>query len=572
MIRRLASASFFVALVSAAHAQTGANDVSEPTAETEEETVGEDLDAFVETAIRGGLLVPADGDGSEPAITADGGTVRYASAECAGPYPLDFSVVRSLRKFTELPDAIDADDTVSADDKLRKDLKSKLALGLYAEAKALLTFADDEQWEPYRKFIELMENRQQPDLAYLGELSSCFPEANLWQAAAELVMFEPGGVERIANEIASIRTLPFNLREDTAMLIVPSLVIERRSDLAQQVIATFTPEEIENSTRLSALKTAIIDMPNGSESDDRLVMLMSRPKLKLAALLILVERNEQLRPTVRSFVLEEAWNMLETNETQHNLDPILEFVIDHLASGDLYDGLQRILDLPVAGREEVRASIDSYTVKALDDYLTDDDPANALNALYTLTRFHSDLPVDGYGTALRKQGAVKALELGLFSMVKEFLGPVERNPEIANLLAEAAFWGHVDQDLFDVREDFPTEAEINRMAGIRALQANLPNIATAAYTSLSAYPSKQLELIEQGAIVDNWALWDLNFPKLVNGLTDAEVVRLDRVRTIKVSKGISPDGAGREIRPYQIADLLDSSRKKLAVPQAGASQ
>ena len=60
---------------------------------------------------------------------------------------------QSLRKFTELPDAIDADDTISADDKLRKDLKSKLALGLYAEAKALLTFADDEQWEPYRKFI-----------------------------------------------------------------------------------------------------------------------------------------------------------------------------------------------------------------------------------------------------------------------------------------------------------------------------------------------------------------------------------------------------------------------------------
>ena len=110
------------------------------------------------------------------------------------------------------------------------------------------------------------------------------------------------------------------------------------------------------------------------------------------------------------------------------------------------------------------------------------------------------------------------------------------------------------------------------MAGIRALQANLPNIATAAYTSLSAYPSKQLELIEQGAIVDNWALWDLNLPKLVNGLTDAEVVRLDRVRTIKLSKGNSPDGAGREIRPYQIADLLESSRKALAVPQAGASK
>ncbi|GAB5455953.1 MAG: hypothetical protein Hens2KO_21820 [Henriciella sp.] len=571
MIRHLATASFFVALVSAAHAQTGANDVSEPAVESEEETVGEDLDAFVETAIRGGLLVPAEGEEAEGITAADGGPVLYASSKCSRPYPLDFSVVRSLRKFTELPNAIDAGEDVVADDKLRKDLKSKLALGLYAEAKALLTFADDPKWEPYRKFIALMENRQQPDLAYFQELSTCYPEANLWYAAAQLVLFEPEGVERLANHIAAIRTLPFNLREDTAMLIVPSLVIERRSDLAQQVIATFTPEEIENSTRLSALKTAILDMPNGSESDDRLVMLMSRPKLKLAALLILVERTDQLRPTVRSFVLEEAWNILETNETQHNLDPILEFVIDHLASGDLYAGLQRIRALPVAGREEVRASIDSYTVKALDDYLTDEDPANALNALHTLTRFHSDLPVDGYGTALRKQGAVKALELGLFSMVKEFLGPVERNPEVANMLAEAAFWGHVDQDLFDVRTDFPTEAEINRMAGIRALQANLPNIATAAYTGLAAYPSKQLELIEQGAIVDNWALWDIDLAKLVTGLSDEEVLRLDRIRTIKLSKGISPDGAGRKIRPYQIADLLESSRKALAVPQAGAT-
>lgn len=571
MIRHLATASFFVALVSAAHAQTGANDVSEPAVETEEETVGEDLDAFVETAIRGGLLVPADGEETEGATAADGGPVLYASSKCERPYPLDFSVVRSLRKFTELPNAIGADENVSSDETLRKDLKSKLALGLYAEAKALLTFVDDPKWDSYRKFIELMENRQQPDLAYFQELSACHPDANLWYAAAQLVLFEPEGVERLANHIAAIRTLPFNLREDTAMLIVPSLVIERRSDLAQQVIATFTPEEIENSTRLNALKTAILDMPNGSESDDRLVMLMSRPKLKLAALLILVERTDQLRPTVRSFVLEEAWNMLETNETQHNLDPILEFVIDHLASGDLYAGLQRIRALPVAGREEVRASIDSYTVKALDDYLTDEDPANALNALHTLTRFHSDLPVDGYGTALRKQGAVKALELGLFSMVKEFLGPVERNPEVANMLAEAAFWGHVDQDLFDVRTDFPTEAEINRMAGIRALQANLPNIATAAYTGLAAYPSKQLELIEQGAIVDNWALWDIDLAKLVTGLSDEEVLRLDRIRTIKLSKGISPDGAGREIRPYQIADLLESSRKALAVPQAGAT-
>lgn len=574
MIRRLASASFLIALASAAYADTGAKDVSAP--EAEKETDG-GLDAFVETAIRGGLLVPADGVevpvgdvAAEEVVETEVAPISSAYV-CGAADPLDFSVVRKLRRFTELPTAIDVEEAVAVDEKLLNDLKSKLALGLYAEAKALLALAPEAQWRPYRKFIELMENRSRPDVDYFAAMADCHTDAQVWLAAAQLTVFEPEGVELMANQVAIVRSLPFTLREDVAMLVGPSLLIERRADLAQQILSTFTPEEIDQSTRLNALKTAILDMPDGSESDDRLVMLMSRPKLKLAALLILVERSDLLRPTVRSFALEEAWNILETNETQHNLDPILAFVIDHLASGDLYDGLQRVRALPVAGREEVRASIDSYTITALDDYLTDEDPDNALNALYTLTRFHTDLPNDGNGTALRKQGAVKALELGLFSMVKEFLGPVERTSETAIMLAEAAFWGRVDQDLFDVREDFPTEADINRMAGIRALQANLPNIASAAFAGLTAYPSQQLELLEQGALADNWTLWSTDLGPLVAGLSDDEVQRLDRIRTIKKAGLTKDQPSAREIRPYQIAGLLESSRQALAISEAGAT-
>ena len=371
-------------------------------------------------------------------------------------------------------------------------------------------------------------------------------------------------------QIANIRSLPFNLREDVSMLVVPALLIERRGDLAQQILATFTPQEIDNSVRLSALKTAIVDMPSGAESDDRLVMLMSRPKLKLAALLILVERDGQMRPTIHSFALEEAWNVLEESETQHDLDPILEFVIKHLGSDDLYAGLERVRALPVADREDVRASIDNYTMLALDDYLKDEDPANAINALETLNSFHTELPVDDRGNALRKQGARKAIELGLFSMVKHFLEPVDREPQVGLLLATAAFWGHANQDLFDVRDEFPSEAEINRMAGIRALQANLPSIAATAFSALAAHPSTQLELLEQGAIEGNWALWKTDLSALVAGLSDEEVVRLDRVRTIQVASR-KDHSERRKIRPYEIADLLESSRQALSKSQAGAA-
>ena len=564
MIKRLASGSICFALVSAAAADTGAKDVSNPDGPAAEESAA-GLDAFVETAIAGGLLIaPEDGTAvMDPVAQAELVSI------CAEPYPLDFSVVKALRRFTELPKLTDEEDPAS-DAKLITDLRAKMALGLYAEAKALILLTPETQWRTHKKFIQLMENRDRPDVAYFEKLATCHPDAELWHAVAQLVVFDPDGVDGVAMQIASIRSLPFNLREDVSMLVVPALLIERRGDIAQQILATFTPQEIDNSVRLSALKTAIVDMPSGAESDDRLVMLMSRPKLKLAALLILVERDGQMRPTIQSFALEEAWNVLEESETQHDLDPILEFVIKHLGSDDLYAGLERVRALPVADREDVRASIDNYTMLALDDYLKDEDPANAINALETLNSFHTELPVDDRGNALRKQGARKAIELGLFSMVKHFLEPVDREPQVGLLLATAAFWGHANQDLFDVRDEFPSEAEINRMAGIRALQANLPSIAATAFSALTAHPSAQLELLEQGAIEGNWALWQTDLSALVAGLSDEEVVRLDRVRTIQVASR-QDTSARREIRAYEIADLLELSRQALSKSQAGAA-
>ncbi|MEM7458647.1 MAG: hypothetical protein AAF331_04205 [Pseudomonadota bacterium] len=548
-----------------ASADTGAKDVSSAESPAAEESDA-GLDAFVDAAIQSGLLV-GNGDG-ETEISQE--SLANIARVCGEGYPLDLSVVKTLRRFTELPTASAADDA-DPERKLIADLKAKLALGLYAEAKALLVSKPDTDWVAYRKLIALMENRQRPDVDYFKTLAGCYPEATVWHAVAQLVVFDPTGVDGIAVEISAIRALPFNMREDVSMLAIPTLLIERRGDLAQQILATFTPEEIENSTRLSALKTAIIDMPTGSESDDRLVMLMSRPKLKLAALLILVERDDTLRPNIRSFALEEAWNVLEQSETQHDLDPILEFVIKHLASDDLYAGLDRARALPVADRADVRASIDNYTMIALDDYLRDEDPANAINALETLNTFHTDLPMDARGNALRKQGAQKAIELGLFSMVKHFLEPVDREPQVGLLLATAAFWGQANQELFAVRDEFPGEPQINRMAGIRALQANLPAIARTAYNALTAYPALQLELLEQGAIENNWALWQSDLTELVSGLSDAEVVRLDRVRTIHIASRKAPNAEARRIQPYQISDLLNATRKTLSKSQAGAA-
>ena len=569
MIKRFITASLFVALASAASADTGANDVSEDEDSVAAETA-EGVDDFVESAIRSGLLVP-----NENAVGADGVTVidtdvfEALGVRCGEDYPLDFSVVKSLRRFSELPDNYAEDDT-DLDAKLVEDLKSKIALGLYAEANALIATAPDTEWRAYREILQLLDNRERPNLDFFDALATCYEDAGLWQAVAQLVVFDPEGVEGIGARIGEVRSLPYNMREDVATLAIPTLLIERRGDLAQQVLATFTPVDIENSTQLRALKTAIVDMPTGSESDDRLVMLMSRPKLKLAALLILVERDRSLRPTIHSFVLEEAWNVLENSETQHDLDPILEFVIKHLDSDDLYAGLERARRLRAAEREDVLASIDHYTMLALEGYLNDEDTSTAVHALNTLDKFHKELPMDERANALRKQGARRAIELGLFSMVKHFLAPVEREPAVGLLLAQAAFWGHVNKDLFAVRDEFPREIEINHMAGIRALEAGASAIAKLAFEALNEHPTLQLELLEHGAVENEWSLWRSDWSDLVANLSDQDVERLARVRLIQSAKR-GPQAVQRDIKAYQIADLLKSSRQTLSRSQAGAN-
>ncbi len=564
MIRRLTYAGLSLALAAAASAEPGP-DPEQPNDEPVREETAAGLDAFVETAIRGGLLV-RNGETTDAEVPTMSLTQAVA---CTADYPLDFSVVKSLRRFTELPAG--GADEADVEAAFIKDLKSRLALGLYSEAKAMLAFAPDEEFHVYRQFINLMAARTEPDIDYFQELSACHGEADFWLAVAELRGFEAEGVARIQTHIASLRALPHNLREDVSTLTIPSLILLRRADIGQQILSTFSAEEIENSTRLTALKTAIADMPNGSESDDRLVMLMSRPTLKLASLLILIERGETLRPTIKEFALEEAWNVLEQNDTRHGFDQILAFVMQNLESDNLYAGLQRVRTLPIAETEEIRASVDRNIIDSLDTYLANSEPAASLEGLKTLTQFHLTLPYDDRGNALRRRGAEIALDLGLLSLVEALLASVERDEEVALLLAQAAFWSGSDDQLFDLRAAFPSLAEVNRLAGIRAIQSGAAEIAAQAYSKLEGRPSTQLELIEQAALADSWALYTSNAETLTDELSLEDSLRLERVRRIHRASADKGNGRDGPIRPYQIAPLLEASKLALSSSQAGAS-
>ena len=365
--------------------------------------------------------------------------------------------------------------------------------------------------------------------------------------------------------------LPHALRQDVATQTIPTLIMQRRADIAQQVLSTFSNEEIENSTQLTALKTAIADMPNGSESDDRLVMLMSRPTLKLPALLILIERDGTLRPTIKEFALEEAWNILEQNDTKVGFEQILAFVMRNLESDNLYAGLQRVRTLPIAESDDVRAAVDRNIIESLDAYLASAEPAASLKGLKTLTQFHASLPYDAQGNALRRRGAEIALELGLVSLVEALLGPVERDEEVAGLLAQAAYWSREDDKLFDLRAAYPGLIDVNRMAGIRAVQAGAAEVSARSYAKLEGEPSTQLELIEHAAIADDWALYEANVETLSTELSLEDGLRLERVKRIHRGKSSDAQTRNTRIRPYQITPLLEASKPALSSSQAGAS-
>ena len=178
MIKYLTTASICFALVFAASADTGAKDVSEEENQVAAETA-EGLDAFVDSAIRSGLLVP-----SEDAVAADGVTpidpefMAALGIDCSADYPLDFSVVSSLRRFNELPSTVaESESEVRA--KLIKDLKSKIALGLYAEARAQIATAPEDEWVAFRELLRLMDHRERPNLEFFEGLATCHQAAGL---------------------------------------------------------------------------------------------------------------------------------------------------------------------------------------------------------------------------------------------------------------------------------------------------------------------------------------------------------------------------------------------------------
>jgi|GEM_PF-3283702 len=565
MIRRLTYAGLSLGLAITANAQT-APEANEPSDEPVREETAAGLDAFVETAIRSGLLVRNGEAGAAEGVS----DLPLMPMSCAEDYPLDFAVVQTLRRFTELPNE-PIQDAADPETAFLNDLKSKIALGLYSEAKAMLAFAPQGELIAHREFVELMIARSDPNIDYFRELTACHGEADFWLAVAELRGFEPDGVTRMEGHIQTVRGLPFNLRQDVATLTIPTLILQRRADLGQQILSTFSGEEIDNSTRLTALKTAIADMPDGSESDDRLVMLMSRPTLKLAALLILIERGDTLRPTIKEFALEEAWNVLEENDTKHGFEQILAFVMQNLESDNLYAGLERVRTLPIAEKEEVRAAVDRNIIESLDAYLTDRTPGASLKGLKTLTQFNDSLPYDERGNALRMRGAEIAMELGLLSLVAELLDGVDRSEDVAYLLAQAAFWNGSNDQLFDLRAAYPGLIDVNRMAGIRAVQAGAAEVAAQAYAKLEGEPTSQLEIIEEAALVDSWDLFGANAETLSAALSLEDGLRMERLRRIQRASIEQAKDRERTLRPYQIAPLLEASKLALSSSQAGAS-
>ena len=225
--------------------------------------------------------------------------------------------------------------------------------------------------------------------------------------------------------------------------------------------------------------------------------------------------------------------------------------------------------LPIAQTDEIRAAVDRNIIESLDDYLTSAEPAASLKGLKTLSQFHTSLPYDDQGNALRRRGAEIALDLGLISLVEALLESVDRDEEVARLLAHAAFWSGADDKLFDLRAAYPGLIDVNRLAGFRAVQAGAAQVAQQAYADLEGDPSAQLDLIEQGALTDNWALYSANAEGLAQELSLEDGLRLERVH--RVRRGDEPPARRDRIRPYQIAPLLEASKLALSSSQAGAS-
>jgi hypothetical protein len=554
----------------------------EPDARREE--FSNELGAFVRQAVKEGLLEapgsakPAEGPKrivpevemtpvqAEPVAPAAAGPI-----DCSAPYPLDFSGFGELKTYRDI--YAYREDTVPEGQAQEAHAgatlaKAYIALDLASEAAMTVKTGRDQQAVALQNLAMLLERQAPVPAAYFSELATCYPQADIWRAISLITKQDEAGAQLIETQMEAFGELPLQLRDRAAMITVPALDAMGQREIAQALLASFSEEEIANSSQLQFSK-AVVELGAGSsDAEHRIEAFLIQSRFQEDALASLVRHKRPVNSNVREILVDDLVTKIELAQKDADVRADLRFVLDELSRSSMYLPMMRLAELPSMQSDAARQELTQHLLASLKRDLASDESLRNLAAIEALIKDPGLLDAVPDRAALYESATVLAVRLGFGSLGDALAEKAKGGEGIAEQRAVLAYRQKSVEEVYDLAAHYPANEKINRLAALVAIERGDRARLSAFESRLHLEPETILALIEQDATTGRWIVPDRVYQAALKLEADDQRWRVDRVMRLKHLP--AQPVPGMRLAMSTIPDKLDRSRASLAQLSAEA--
>ena len=538
------------------------------------EAVSEKLEAFIKSAVESGLLQSSD---PEYAVGPDGQIILEPVVNCAGLDALkfgDFTLLETYEELIEFRKLLAKSKKVNRLEAGLLLTKAYISLGLESEATLKLRGLQGETADVLEELVDLIEGESEALMTRLTDKATCGPEARFWYGVALLDTDPEQGGDLFSQGIAVFRTLPFQLQANIAAQSIP--IIERAGNklLVQKIMASFTAEQIEFSSKLQ-FSQALMDISLGQDANIRLVeSFLEKPSTSDAAMSAILSQNEQpflINETTR---FSEALEFIQSARGKHAAATRLHVVINAFLEGQRYDEIRRLSEVPTLSNPQFQEAIAHVLTKYVSINLRDDALQNKILAINFLLDDNGLLKADRSGRKLMQEAITVARENGFEVLSNLLLEKLDQRKEARPALAHQAYRRQDYATVYSLAEAQSASAELAYYAGLSAIaQGDAGRLQRYEGQLLSA-PEHLIGLIEADVLAETWLVSDAAYLAVAGALAEAppetaDVRRFQRVSLIKDQRRISQSPNAPDYA--DISRMLETNRSRTGLNEGSDS-
>ena len=550
---RILSAFVFLLCVSASSAFAQEEDVARTVIDpvNPKDELAEQLEDFIGRAVDEGLLERAGGDEEE--ITLGDGSFP---TNCSPIFGIDFELHKDL---TEYEDLYKVKESIGSLPKT-EEVKMRLTLGLYSEARALL-----EPVDPDSSFLfnmaSLLENFETPNVEFFSDYSDCGAVGSFWHSVSLLAVHDSAGIGVMRDSIKYFRSLPLQVRVDLATIIVPALEGFGENLLARRIMATFNEEDTKNSSNLQ-FNLALLDDSSGVEIDEFII----RPEFRSLALRAIVQRDTKLSEAQRDLLLEEFSRIIKTESDERRITTGLKFALKEFAKRSDISKMVELTKIPNLQSPAAQNTILQKVASEIQKGLKNEDQLVVLSAIQALIDYSDTLDSHPATVGLYPVAAEIAKNSGYKSLATRLSDRGLRRVENLLQSANIAYRNQENDTLYDIARKHGDVHEITLLAAKAALKAGDNDPLKEFEVKLLDRPKLSLELAQIDAVTGAWRVSESVYAAAIASTEEATSARAKNLLNLRRA-AIAADQAP-EIQLSQADEILGKKTTSLRPEQS----